>query len=149
MCLTLFLIMEYMQWYKDKRDVCTISCILNCRYRLQPAEKKWQNWCPSQGSFIQELHKCVGKRMPRPLSDIPLYPLQSTPPHPSPSRHSSLAQNCICHIIRSYFVVHLCKAAQGTWLSWGLWGSQVPVIRLGSSLGRHIGAAATPTPHIK
>ena len=67
--------------------------------------------------FIQELHKCVGKRMPRPLSAIPLYPLQSTPPHPSPRRHSSLAQDYIRHIIRSYVVVHLRNAAQGTWLS--------------------------------
>ena len=67
--------------------------------------------------FIQELHKYVGKRMPRPLSAIPLYPLQSTPPHPSPRRHSSLAQDYIRHIIRSYVVVHLRNAAQGTWLS--------------------------------
>ena len=96
--------------------------------------------------FIQELHKCVGKRiMPRPLLAIPLYPLQSTAPHPSPRRHSSLAQDYIRHIIWS--LVHLRNAAQGTWLSWGIWGSQVPVIRLGSSPRRHRGAAATPTPH--
>jgi hypothetical protein len=50
--------------------------------------------------FIQELHKRVGKRrMPQPLSAIPLYPLQSTPLHPSPRRHSSLAQDYIRHII--------------------------------------------------
>ena len=61
--------------------------------------------------------QCAGKRMPRPLSAIPLYPLQSTPPHPSPRRHSSLAQDYIRHIIRSYVVVHLRNAAQGTWLS--------------------------------
>ena len=41
------------------------------------------------------------KKNARPLSAIPLYPLQSTPPHPSPRRHSSLAQDYIRHIIRS------------------------------------------------
>ena len=121
--------------------------INGCRYRLRPAEKKRWNRHPSQGSFIQERHKCVGKRMPRPLSAIPLYPLQSTPPHPSPRRHSSLAQDYIRHIIWSYVMVHLSNAAQGTWLSWGIWGSQVPVIRLGSSPGRHLGAVATPASH--
>jgi hypothetical protein len=40
-----------------------------------------------------------------------------TPHCPSPRRHSSLAQNYICHIIQSYVVVHLYNAAQGTWLS--------------------------------
>ena len=55
--------------------------------------------------------------MPRPLSAIPLYALSSTPHHPSPRRHSSLAQDYIRHIIRSYVVVHLRNAAQGTWLS--------------------------------
>ena len=99
--------------------------------------------------FIQELHKCVGKRMPQPVSAFPLYPLPSTPHHPSPRRHSSLAQDYILHIIRSYVVVHLRNAAQGEWLSWGIWGSQVPVIRLGSSPRHHLGAAATPVPHNK
>ena len=61
--------------------------------------------------FIQELHKCVGKRMPQPFLAIPLYPLQSTPAHPSPCRHSSLAQDYIRHIIRSYVVVHLRNGA--------------------------------------
>jgi hypothetical protein len=50
--------------------------------------------------------------MPRPLSAIPLYALSSTPHHPSPRRHSSLAQDYILHIIRSYVVVHLCNAAK-------------------------------------
>jgi hypothetical protein len=61
--------------------------------------------------------QCAGKRMPRPLSVIPLYPLSFTPHHPSPRRHSSLAQDYIHHIIRSYVMVHLRNAAQGTWLS--------------------------------
>jgi hypothetical protein len=61
--------------------------------------------------FIQELHKCVGKRMPQPFLAIPLYPLQSTPPNPRPGRHSSLAQDYIRHIIRSYVVVHLRNGA--------------------------------------
>jgi hypothetical protein len=91
--------------------------------------------------------QCAGKRMPRPLSAIPLYTLSSTPHHPSPRRHSSLAQDYIHHIIWSYVMVHLRNAAQGMWLSWGIWGRQVPVIRLGSSLGCHLGTAATPTPH--
>lgn len=55
--------------------------------------------------------------MLRPLSAIPLYPLLSTPHHPSPCRHSSLAQDYIRHIIQSYVMVHLCNAPQGTWLS--------------------------------
>ena len=66
---------------------------------------------------------------------------------PSPRSHSSLAQVYIHHIIQSYVVVNLCNAAQGTWLSWGIGGTQVPVIRLGSSPGHHLGATATPTPH--
>jgi hypothetical protein len=55
--------------------------------------------------------------MPQPVSAIPLYPLQSTPAHPSPCRHSSLAQDYTRHIIRSYVLVHLHNAAQGMWLS--------------------------------
>ena len=33
------------------------------------------------------------------------------------------------------------------WLFSGVWGSQVQVIRLSCSPGRHLGTAATPTPH--
>jgi hypothetical protein len=43
--------------------------------------------------------QCPGKKNARPLLAIPLYILSSTPHHPSPHRHSSLAQDYILHII--------------------------------------------------
>jgi hypothetical protein len=116
--------------------------LMGCHYRLRPAEKKRRNRCPSQGSLFRNFTMSRKKECPDLSRPSPFIPH-----HPSQHRHSSLAQDYIGHIIRSYVVVHLCNAAQGTWLSWGIWGSQVPVIRLGSSPGRHLGAAATPTPH--
>jgi hypothetical protein len=59
--------------------------------------------------FIQELYNVKEKRTPQPLSAIPLYPLLSTPHHPSPCRHSSLAQDYIRHIIRSFFFFFLIR----------------------------------------
>jgi hypothetical protein len=73
--------------------------------------------------FIQELYNVQEiKNAPTSLGHPPLS-LSSTPYHPSPPQSqstpvlSSLAQDYICHIIRSYIVVHLRNAAQGTWLS--------------------------------
>lgn len=48
----------------------------------------------------------------------------------------------------SCVMVRLCSSPDGRGLLWGIWGSQVLVIRLGSSPGRHLGIAATPAPHI-
>jgi hypothetical protein len=56
--------------------------------------------------FIQELYNVQERKMPRPLSGLRLYPLSSTPHYRGPHRHSSLAQDYIRHIIRSYVVVH-------------------------------------------
>jgi hypothetical protein len=43
--------------------------------------------------------------------------------------------------------VHLRSSHDGCGLFSGVWRSQVQVIRLSYSPGRHLGTAATPTPH--
>jgi hypothetical protein len=47
----------------------------------------------------------------------------------------------------SCVMVHLRSSHNGRGLFSGLWGSQVQVIRLGCSPGRHLGTTATPSPH--
>ena len=81
------------------------SSFFTCRYHLRLAEKKLWNQCPSQGSLFRNFTMCRKKNA------LPLYPLSSTPHHPSPCRHNSLAQDYIRHIIRSYIVVHLHNTA--------------------------------------
>jgi hypothetical protein len=105
------------------------------------SDQQKRNRCPSWGSLFRNFSMCRKKECPnlsRPFPFIPSRLLPITPVHIG-SVHwlrtifftsSDLMLWCICTMQLK---------VQGTWLSWGIWGNQVPVIRLGSSPGRHLG----------
>jgi hypothetical protein len=59
-----------------------------------------------------------------------------------------LARIITRHMVRSCIMVHLRNSPSGCGLFSGVWGSQVQVIRLGCSPGRHLRTAATLAPHM-
>ena len=86
------------------------------------------------------------------MHSAPIHSPQATPPHQACSFSQSGRQG---HVSTKYglvytasIMVHLCSS-QWSWLFSGVWGSQVQVIRLSCSPGRHLGTAATPAPHNK
>jgi hypothetical protein len=85
------------------------------------------------------------------IHSTPIHSRQATPPHQARSFSQSGRQG---HVSTKYglvyttsIMVHLHSSRNGCSLFSGVWGSQVQVIRLSCSPGRHLGTAATPAPH--
>jgi hypothetical protein len=95
-----------------------------------------------------EINLSRQKQQPTCPNHNPLYILSTTPHQPSPRNSSPLARIITHHTVRSCIMVHLHSSPSGHLLFSGVWACQVQVIRLGCSLGRHLGTAAIPAPHI-
>jgi hypothetical protein len=86
------------------------------------------------------------------ILSAPIHSWQAQSPHQARSFSQSGRQG---HISTKYglvyttsIMVHLHSSHYGRGLFSSVWGSQVQVIRLSCSPGRHLGTAATPAPHI-
>jgi hypothetical protein len=90
------------------------------------------------------------------LSNLGLSLLYTLSPHPLTAGHVTspgtqlqlvrAAGACLHQNGFTSILVHLRSSHDGCGLFSGVWGSQVQVIRLSCSPGRHLGTAATPSP---